>query len=224
MAHALESRVDVVRVPRHCTDRVRLLRWCQIAHRIDCHCCALPEQEIDYKLEGQNADRFRTNFASTPWIKVPRVLWAYTAEQVPHRNKDPLYLCEQHCRQLRNGHFVTVHDIWIWSSSFFLASPGILRCMMPFETWCLPKIYNCTCLWHPKNENFVDDAAGADNGVRAWCEDQPHGRDRGHGHRPQAARAAHCRVLLAAAAHLRLLPCRCAGYCLDGVLCIFTWS
>ena len=42
----------------------------------------LPEQEIDYKLEGENADRFRTNFAGTPWIKVPRVLWEFTAEQV----------------------------------------------------------------------------------------------------------------------------------------------
>ncbi len=27
-------------------------------------------QEIDYKLEGQNADRFRRNFADQPWIKV----------------------------------------------------------------------------------------------------------------------------------------------------------
>ena len=27
-------------------------------------------QEIDYKLEGQNADRFRRNFADSPWIKV----------------------------------------------------------------------------------------------------------------------------------------------------------
>jgi hypothetical protein len=27
-------------------------------------------QEIDYEMEGQNADRFRKNFADTPWIKV----------------------------------------------------------------------------------------------------------------------------------------------------------
>ena len=33
-------------------------------------------------MEGENADRFRKNFAGTPWIKVPRILWDYTAEQV----------------------------------------------------------------------------------------------------------------------------------------------
>lgn len=40
------------------------------------------EQEIDYTLEGLNADRFRTNFEGTPWIKVPRVLWQYTTPEV----------------------------------------------------------------------------------------------------------------------------------------------
>lgn len=37
-------------------------------------------------MEGENADRFRKNFASTPWIKVPRVLWDYTAGQVRARS------------------------------------------------------------------------------------------------------------------------------------------
>lgn len=44
--------------------------------------CNLWLQEIDYELEGKNADKFRENFASTPWIKVPKVMWEYTAEQV----------------------------------------------------------------------------------------------------------------------------------------------
>ena len=39
-------------------------------------------QEIDYVLEGQNADRFRTNFASTPWVKVPAIVWPLTSERV----------------------------------------------------------------------------------------------------------------------------------------------
>ena len=33
-------------------------------------------------MEGENADKFRKNFAGTPWIKVPRILWDYTSEQV----------------------------------------------------------------------------------------------------------------------------------------------
>lgn len=33
-------------------------------------------QEIDYELEGQNADKFRVNFQNTPWIKVS---WRVTA-------------------------------------------------------------------------------------------------------------------------------------------------
>jgi predicted unusual protein kinase regulating ubiquinone biosynthesis (AarF/ABC1/UbiB family) len=39
-------------------------------------------QEIDYKLEGQNADRFRKNFGETPWIRVPRIFWEQTSSQV----------------------------------------------------------------------------------------------------------------------------------------------
>ena len=33
-------------------------------------------------MEGQNADRFRKNFADTPWIKVPRIIWDMTSSQV----------------------------------------------------------------------------------------------------------------------------------------------
>ena len=33
-------------------------------------------------LEGQNADKFRTNFAATEWIKVPRVMWELTTPEV----------------------------------------------------------------------------------------------------------------------------------------------
>lgn len=39
-------------------------------------------QEIDYILEGQNADRFRTNFRTSPWIKVPAIIWPLSSERV----------------------------------------------------------------------------------------------------------------------------------------------
>jgi len=39
-------------------------------------------REIDYKLEGQNAVRFATNFKGVPWVKVPKIYWNYTTERV----------------------------------------------------------------------------------------------------------------------------------------------
>ncbi|MDJ1170948.1 AarF/ABC1/UbiB kinase family protein [Roseofilum sp. BLCC_M154] len=39
-------------------------------------------QEIDYKQEGLNADRFRQNFAKDPKIIVPRIYWRYTTHKV----------------------------------------------------------------------------------------------------------------------------------------------
>lgn len=39
-------------------------------------------EEIDYVLEGRNADRFRNNFASTPWVKVPGIYWDLTSTHV----------------------------------------------------------------------------------------------------------------------------------------------
>ena len=39
-------------------------------------------QEIDYIAEGRNADRFRRDFASVPWVRVPRVFWQHTSPRV----------------------------------------------------------------------------------------------------------------------------------------------
>ena len=38
--------------------------------------------ELDYRREGQNADRFRRNFADDPGIHVPLVCWEYTTDSV----------------------------------------------------------------------------------------------------------------------------------------------
>jgi ubiquinone biosynthesis protein len=38
--------------------------------------------ELDYRLEGRNADRFRANFANEPHIHVPRVYWEYTTSRI----------------------------------------------------------------------------------------------------------------------------------------------
>lgn len=39
-------------------------------------------EEIDYNLEGHNADHFRENFQDVPWVKVPRVYWDFTSTRV----------------------------------------------------------------------------------------------------------------------------------------------
>ncbi|WP_297041098.1 AarF/UbiB family protein, partial [Thermosynechococcus sp. OHK43] len=39
-------------------------------------------REIDYIQEGQNADRFRANFAQDPYIRVPKVYWTHTCHHV----------------------------------------------------------------------------------------------------------------------------------------------
>ncbi len=38
--------------------------------------------ELDYTREGQNADRFRRNFAHEPALHVPRIYWEYTTQRV----------------------------------------------------------------------------------------------------------------------------------------------
>ena len=39
-------------------------------------------QELDYRLEGRNADAFHKNFAGHPHVSVPRVYWTYTRSRV----------------------------------------------------------------------------------------------------------------------------------------------
>ena len=45
-------------------------------------CSRILYQEIDYRQEGANADKFRANFADVEWVKVPEVKWDYTSEKL----------------------------------------------------------------------------------------------------------------------------------------------
>lgn len=45
-------------------------------------CSRILYEEIDYMQEGQNADRFRKNFADVEWVKVPEIYWEYTTSEV----------------------------------------------------------------------------------------------------------------------------------------------
>src|SRR5689334_3389428 len=39
-------------------------------------------QELDYRSEGRNADRFRHNWAGDPHVRIPQVYWSYTRARV----------------------------------------------------------------------------------------------------------------------------------------------
>ena len=39
-------------------------------------------EELDYRREGRNADRFRENFAGADFVRVPRVYWEYTTRRL----------------------------------------------------------------------------------------------------------------------------------------------
>ncbi len=43
---------------------------------------AITLQEVDYLLEGKNAETFAANFANRPGIKVPKVIWSHTTQRV----------------------------------------------------------------------------------------------------------------------------------------------
>ncbi|KAL0027900.1 hypothetical protein WJX79_001482 [Trebouxia sp. C0005] len=45
-------------------------------------CSRILYQEIDYTLEGESADRFRKNFGNNDWLKVPRIYWERTTQEV----------------------------------------------------------------------------------------------------------------------------------------------
>ena len=45
-------------------------------------CVDILYKEIDYILEGQNADRFRRDFQDVSYVQVPKVYWKETSEKV----------------------------------------------------------------------------------------------------------------------------------------------
>jgi ubiquinone biosynthesis protein len=62
-------------------DRVRALDFIDTHELVDEFARSI-RQELDYRLEGRNADTFRRNFAAHPHVKIPRVYWSYTRTRV----------------------------------------------------------------------------------------------------------------------------------------------
>jgi ubiquinone biosynthesis protein len=62
-------------------DRVRALDFIDSHELVEEFARAI-RQELDYRLEGRNAELFRRNFAGHPHVRIPRVYWTYTRNRV----------------------------------------------------------------------------------------------------------------------------------------------
>src|SRR4051794_36744594 len=62
-------------------ERVRALDFIDAPRLVDEFARQI-RQELDYRLEGRNADAFHRDFAGHPHVRVPRVYWTYTRSTV----------------------------------------------------------------------------------------------------------------------------------------------
>jgi ubiquinone biosynthesis protein len=62
-------------------ERIRALDFIDTRQVIDEFSRSI-RQELDYRLEGRNADAFRRDFAGHPNLRVPKVYWSYTRPRV----------------------------------------------------------------------------------------------------------------------------------------------
>jgi ubiquinone biosynthesis protein len=62
-------------------ERVRALDFIDAEALVDEFARSI-RQELDYRLEGRNAETFRKNFAGHPHVRIPRVYWSYTRPRV----------------------------------------------------------------------------------------------------------------------------------------------
>ena len=62
-------------------ERVRALDFIDVREIVDEFARSI-RQELDYRLEGRNAERLPRNFAGHPHVAVPRVYWSYTRARV----------------------------------------------------------------------------------------------------------------------------------------------
>jgi ubiquinone biosynthesis protein len=62
-------------------ERVRALDFIDTRDVVDEFARSI-RQELDYRLEGRNAETFRRNFAGHPHVRIPRVYWTYTRNRV----------------------------------------------------------------------------------------------------------------------------------------------
>src|SRR6187397_2466928 len=62
-------------------ERIRALDFVDVREVVDEFARAI-RQELDYRLEGRNAETLHRNFVGHPHVRVPRVYWTYTRSRV----------------------------------------------------------------------------------------------------------------------------------------------
>ena len=62
-------------------DRVRALEFINARDLVDEFARSI-RQELDYRLEGRNAQTFHRHFAGHPHVRIPHVYWSYTRQRV----------------------------------------------------------------------------------------------------------------------------------------------
>jgi ubiquinone biosynthesis protein len=78
----IESDIQLLdQAARLVVERVRALDFVDTRELVDEFARAI-RQELDYRLEGRNAEVFHHNFAGHPHVSVPRVYWSYTRSRV----------------------------------------------------------------------------------------------------------------------------------------------
>jgi ubiquinone biosynthesis protein len=78
----IESDIQLLeQAARLVVERVRVLDFINTRELVDEFAKSI-RQELDYRLEGRNAEAFHANFAGHPHVAVPRVYWSYTRARV----------------------------------------------------------------------------------------------------------------------------------------------
>jgi ubiquinone biosynthesis protein len=78
----IESDIQLLeQAARLVVERVRVLDFIDTRELVDEFAKSI-RQELDYRLEGRNAEAFHLNFAGHPHVSVPRVYWSYTRSRV----------------------------------------------------------------------------------------------------------------------------------------------
>jgi ubiquinone biosynthesis protein len=62
-------------------ERIRSLDFIDVRNVVDEFARQI-RHELDYRLEGRNAQTFRRNFAGHPHVRIPKVIWTYTRARV----------------------------------------------------------------------------------------------------------------------------------------------